>query len=218
MYNDSSLKAMQKEANTLTSGLKQIQNGTIFNGRKIFGKENASWSLTTQNTATATISTLSGGGAEGKTVSYSASSPVLTSNTASNTISPQSDIELTVMQGANSGLTEDIVVLNGSVQVGSGAQIITKGKTLEQIAKAITAQGNVKASIQDGKFTVKSENGEVNINATGDFARITGIGSYTVQSATTTNTSAQNVYVSQGSAAGLTGSEWYDKGWQRGRD
>ena len=63
VYNDSSLKAMQKEANTLTSGLKQIQNGTIFNGRKIFGKENASWSLTTQNTATATVSTLSGGGA-----------------------------------------------------------------------------------------------------------------------------------------------------------
>ena len=62
VYNDSSLKAMQKEANTLTSGLKQIQNGTIFNGRKIFGKENASWSLTTQNTATATVSTLSGGG------------------------------------------------------------------------------------------------------------------------------------------------------------
>ena len=111
------------------------------------------------------------------------------------------------MQGANSGLTEDIVVLNGSVQVGSGAQIITKGKTLEQIAKAITAQGNVKASIQDGKFTVKSENGEVSIKATGDFARVTGIGSYTVQSATTSNTSAQNVYVSQGSAAGLTGSE-----------
>ena len=132
---------------------------------------------------------------------------MLTSNTASNTISPQSDIELTVMQGANSGLTEDIVVLNGSVQVGSGAQIITKGKTLEQIAKAITAQGNVKASIQDGKFTVKSENGEVNIKATGDFARITGIGSYTVQRATTSNTTAQNVYVSQGSAAGLTGSE-----------
>ena len=62
VYNDSSLKAMQKEANTLTSGLKQIQNGTIFNGRKIFGKENADWSLTTQNTATATVSTLSGGG------------------------------------------------------------------------------------------------------------------------------------------------------------
>ena len=132
---------------------------------------------------------------------------MLTSNTASNTISPQSDIELTVMQGANSGLTEDIVVLNGSVQVGSGAQIITKGKTLEQIAKAITAQGNVKASIQDGKFTVKSENGEVNIKATGDFARITGIGNYTVQRATTSNTSAQNVYVSQGAATGLTGSE-----------
>ena len=111
------------------------------------------------------------------------------------------------MQGANSGLTDDILVLNGSIKVGSGSQISTKGKTLEQIANAITAQGYVTASIQDGKFTIKSEDGEVNITAAGDFARITGIGSYTVQSAVTTNTSAENVYLSQGAATGLTGDE-----------
>ena len=111
------------------------------------------------------------------------------------------------MQGANSGLTDDILVLSGSIKVGSGSQISTKGKTLEQIANAITAQGYVTASIQDGKFTIKSEDGEVNITAAGDFARITGIGSYTVQSAVTTNTSAENVYLSQGAATGLTGDE-----------
>ena len=111
------------------------------------------------------------------------------------------------MQGANSGLTADILVLSGSIKVGSGSQISTKGKTLEQIANAITAQGYVTASIQDGKFTIKSEDGEVNITAAGDFARITGIGSYTVQSAVTTNTSAENVYLSQGAATGLTGDE-----------
>ena len=111
------------------------------------------------------------------------------------------------MQGANSGLTDDILVLSGSIQGWSGSQISTKGKTLEQIANAITAQGYVTASIQDGKFTIKSENGEVNITAAGDFARITGIGSYTVQSAVTTNTSAENVYLSQGAATGLTGDE-----------
>ena len=61
------------------------------------------------------------------------------------------------MQGANSGLTEDIVILSGSIQVGSGGVIDAKGKTLGQIADEITAQGQVSASIQDGKFTIKSE-------------------------------------------------------------
>ncbi len=118
------------------------------------------------------------------------------------------EIEVTVMQGANSGLSEDIVILSGSIKVGSGAQISTKGKTLEQIAKAITAQGYVTASIQDGKFTIKSEDGVVNITAAGDFSRVTGIGNYTVQSATTTNTSAQNVYLSQWAVTdALTGDE-----------
>ncbi len=111
------------------------------------------------------------------------------------------------MQGANSGLTEDIVILSGSIQVGSGGVIDVKGKTLGQIADEITAQGEVTASIQDGKFTIKSEAGEVSIDATGDFSRVTGIGSYTVQAGSTSNTSAQNVYISQGAAAGLTGSE-----------
>ncbi len=111
------------------------------------------------------------------------------------------------MQGANSGLSEDIVILSGSIQVGSGGVIDAKGKTLGQIADEITAQGQVSASIQDGKFTIKSESGEVSIDAAGDFSRVTGIGSYTVQAGSTSNTSAQNVYISQGAAAGLNGSE-----------
>lgn len=91
------------------------------------------------------------------------------------------------MQGANSDLTEDILVLGGSIEVAGGGVIDATGKTLGEIAQEISAQGNVSASIQDGKFTIKSENGEVSIVAQGDFARVSGIGSYVVSSSSTTN-------------------------------
>ena len=61
VYDENSLDAMQNEADSLVAQLKQIQQGTLFNGKSIFNA-NATWNLTTQNTGTATISTLSGGG------------------------------------------------------------------------------------------------------------------------------------------------------------
>ena len=185
--------AIQMEADALLEELFRLENSAKFNEINVFGASNS------EKTATAKDLTSTPPPESVQTLSGSAS--------PSDSGSAVSEIEITVMQGANSGLTDDILVLSGSIKVGSGSQISTKGKTLEQIANAITAQGYVTASIQDGKFTIKSEDGEVNITAAGDFARITGIGSYTVQSAVTTNTSAENVYLSQGAATGLTGDE-----------
>ena len=91
------------------------------------------------------------------------------------------------MQGSNSGLTEDILVLGGSIEVASGGVIDTAGKTLGEIAQEISEQGNVSASIQDGKFTIKSENGEVSIVAQGDFARVSGMGSFTISQSENVN-------------------------------
>lgn len=91
------------------------------------------------------------------------------------------------MQGANSGLTENILVLGGSIEVAGGGVIDAAGKTLGEIAQEITVQGNVTASIEDGKFTIKSENGEVNINAQGDFARVSGMGSFTISQSENVN-------------------------------
>ena len=178
--------AIQMEADALLEELFRLENSAKFNEINVFGASNSEYPPPPPPES---VQTLSG------------------SASPSDSGSAVSEIEITVMQGANSGLTADILVLSGSIKVGSGSQISTKGKTLEQIANAITAQGYVTASIQDGKFTIKSEDGEVNITAAGDFARITGIGSYTVQSAVTTNTSAENVYLSQGAATGLTGDE-----------
>ena len=61
VYDENSLDAMQNEADSLVAQLKQIQQGTLFNGKSIFNT-NATWNLTTQNAGTAAISTLSGGG------------------------------------------------------------------------------------------------------------------------------------------------------------
>ena len=57
VYDDSSLGAMQDEAESLVAQLRQIQNGTSFNGRNIFGSANATWScLAGANAATASLS------------------------------------------------------------------------------------------------------------------------------------------------------------------
>ena len=56
VYDDSSLGAMQDEAESLVAQLRQIQEGTSFNGRNIFGSANATWSLAGANAATASLS------------------------------------------------------------------------------------------------------------------------------------------------------------------
>ena len=106
------------------------------------------------------------------------------------------------MQGSASGLSEDVLVLGGSIKVGDGDEIDAKGKTLGEIASEISAQGFVTAAIEDGKFTLRSENGEVNIEASGDFARVSGMGSYTVSSSSQSSTPATNVTLQQGASTG----------------
>ena len=191
--------AIQKETDALLEELFKLKNDSTYNDINVFGADKAS------NHALAVVSGVTPPPDTLKTGSTSQSSPNL--NTTNSNISTQADITVTIMQGANSGLTEDILVLGGSIKVGNDTAIDTKDKTLEQIAQEITAQGNVTASIEDGKFTIKSENGEVNIVAEGDFARISGMGSYTVQSAAHSGTSAQYSYRTLGSATGLTGNE-----------
>ena len=56
VYDENSLDAMQNEADSLVAQLKQIQQGTLFNGRNIFGSANATWSLAGANAATASLS------------------------------------------------------------------------------------------------------------------------------------------------------------------
>ena len=56
VYDESSLGAMQDEAESLVAQLRQIQEGTSFNGRSIFGSSNATWSLAGANIATASLS------------------------------------------------------------------------------------------------------------------------------------------------------------------
>ena len=60
VYDESSLGAMQDEADSLVAQLRQIQEGTSFNGRSIFGSSNATWSLAGANAATASLSALQG--------------------------------------------------------------------------------------------------------------------------------------------------------------
>ena len=87
------------------------------------------------------------------------------------------------MQGSATGLTGSKKITNGTIKIGNGAQINTTNKTLQQIVDEINAQGldGVTASITDGRFTITSESGVVEIKATGDFARVTGVANYTVE-------------------------------------
>ena len=118
---------------------------------------------------------------------------------------------ITRYTGSSTGLTGNETIVGGTIKVGNGAEIKTKGKTLQQIADEINAQNisGITASITDGKFTIDSKNGSVSIAVSGDFARVTGMGDYTVSKSTSeTTTSTQKFYkLVYGSTDGLTGSE-----------
>ena len=189
--------AIQKETDALLEELFKLKNESTFNDINVFGADKAS------NHALAVVSGVTPPPDTSKTSSTSQSSP-------DNTVQSPTYIEKTItkMQGNKSGLSENVLVLGGSIKVANGSVINTKGKTLGQIAQEITAQGNVTASIEDGKFTIKSENGEVNIIAEGDFARVSGMGNYTVSAATISNTiSANRKVIQQGVKSSLTGME-----------
>lgn len=110
---------------------------------------------------------------------YTVQSATTTNTTAQNVY---------LSQGAADALTGDETILSGTIKIGSGAEINTTGKTLNQIINEINLQGNVTASITDGKFTIESETSGVSIQSTGDMARVTGLANYSVQAGTTTNT------------------------------
>lgn len=115
---------------------------------------------------------------------------------------------ITHMQGANSSLSSSIKITNGTIKVGSGAVIDATGKTLGQIVNEINAQkiSGVTASIKDGKFTISSEKGIQTISVSGDFARVTELGNYTVSPATQ-GTENKMLSKTQGSNDSLTGTE-----------
>ena len=117
---------------------------------------------------------------------------------------------VTVMQGKNSGLSSDVVIVGGSIQVGSGSSIDCMGKTLGDIASEINSQGiaGVSAEIRDGKFTILSESGVQTISVSGDFARVSGMGDYTVNAGTTQdNSTTKTILTYTGSTTGLNGAE-----------
>ena len=116
-------------------------------------------------------------------------------------------VVITTVQGSTSSLTGNITILGGTLQIQGGTAIDTKGKTLQQIVDEVNAQNikGITASITDGKFTIKGEDVTPSIIATGDFARVSGLGDYRVEAGTTS--SSESITRHYGSTTGLTGEE-----------
>ena len=93
-----------------------------------------------------------------------------------------------VITGGNE-VTEDTRVLGGTLKIG-GYTISTVNKTMAQIAEEVNNLkiAGVTADVETGYFRIKMMETDVNnpykIEATGDFARLSGLGSYSVGSAT----------------------------------
>ena len=119
VYDENSLDAMQNEADSLVAQLKQIQQGTLFNGKSIFNT-NATWNLTTQNTGTATISTLSGGGVSAKT-------PDTSSLAGINTLNSTPDAK------SSSGFIQQINRLSEDEAIAQGYTVIKTAQDLDNI-------------------------------------------------------------------------------------
>ena len=119
VYDENSLDAMQNEADSLVAQLKQIQEGTLFNGKSIFNT-NATWNLTTQNTDAATISTLSGGGVSAKT-------PDTNSLAGINTLNSTPDAK------SSSGFIQQINRLSEDEAIAQGYTVIKTAQDLDNI-------------------------------------------------------------------------------------
>lgn len=93
-----------------------------------------------------------------------------------------------VLTGGNT-VTEDINVISGTLKIGDYT-ISTVNKTMGQIVEEVNNLGlaGVTADLETGYFRIKMLESTVAspyaIEATGDFARLTGLGSYTVGAAT----------------------------------
>ena len=99
-------------------------------------------------------------------------------------------------------ITEEDYIVNGSLTIGSYV-FETKNRTIISLISEINNANitGIRASIEDGKFTINALNAECTISASGDFARVTGIMSYTPGAAVTegskisTDSSATNTIV-----------------------
>ncbi len=124
---------------------------------------------------------------------------------------PPTYMTITTMQGQNDSLTGTEKFVGGSIQIDGNAVIDTDGKTLNQVISEINTQGisGVTASIKDGRFTVTSERGEVAVIASGDFARVTGLASYTISGGSSADVERPiiTVHTYEGEAQNLTGTE-----------
>ena len=98
--------------------------------------------------------------------------------------------------GGNTVNSDDIII-SGSIQIENGVTINTAGKTLQEIADLINEQKqpNIQALIDDGKFVIKffgSSNAPA-YTAAGDFARVTGLGDYSIGASTTSITTNSSI-------------------------
>ena len=119
VYDENSLDAMQNEADSLVAQLKQIQQGTLFNGKSIFNA-NATWNLTTKNTGIATISTLSGGGVSAKTPDTNSLAGINTQNSTPDAKS-------------SSGFIQQINRLSEQEAIDQGYTVIKTAQDLDNI-------------------------------------------------------------------------------------
>ena len=119
VYDENSLDAMQNEADSLVAQLKQIQQGTLFNGKSIFNT-NATWNLTTQNAGTVTISAISGGGVSAKTPDTNSLAGINTQNSAPDAKS-------------SSGFIQQINRLSEDEAIAQGYTVIKTAQDLDNI-------------------------------------------------------------------------------------
>ena len=150
VYDENSLDAMQNEADSLVAQLKQIQQGTLFNGKSIFNT-NATWSLTTQNAGTATISTLSGGGVSAKT-------PDTNSLAGINTLNSTPDAK------SSSGFIQQINRLSEQEAIAQGYTVIKTAQDLDNIRNDLDGKYILMNDIDLSSYSNWDPIGEVDSN------------------------------------------------------
>ena len=151
VYDENSLDAMQNEADSLVAQLKQIQQGTLFNGKSIFNA-NAAWNLTTQNTGTATISTLSGGGVSAKT-------PDTNSLAGINTLNSTPDAK------SSSGFIQQINRLSEDEAIAQGYTVIKTAQDLDNIRNDLDGKYILMNDIDLSSYSNWDPIGEIDYDA-----------------------------------------------------
>ena len=159
VYDENSLDAMQNEADSLVAQLKQIQQGTLFNGKSIFNT-NATWSLTTQNAGTAAISTLSGG--------VSAKTPDTNSLAGINTLNSTPDAK------SSSGFIQQINRLSEQEAIAQGYTVIKTAQDLDNIRNDLDGKYILMNDIDLSSYSNWDPIGEIDMD-TGTGQGFTGV-------------------------------------------